>query len=1099
MSPVEFANQDRGYWYKLRGRACETRIDPGAQQSGVRGQQAPNLIEICGDWGEFSDAVELSPLGVCRPLSSGVRGSGGSVQRTACVPPKPTNLTVAGVSDSEATLKWQASEGATDYAVRLDGVVVDDSIGDVTEYRFIGLAARTAHVLSVDAKNSVGSSASAELTLLVPPHGLSATTTRNSISLSWTLDGRATKAEARLGATGNVEDADARTSHTFDQSIRPSSSYTVYVRAANAQGSSAWASMSVATQGGCASQQPAKPESSRDQLVETETRWSDPVGGQTAEEQRERHQPQTRSVTWSSSGCRWVTGDWTDAGGAVWKRWTPTGVTRVAPAKPANSQTIVVRSETRWAEPVGGRTAEEQRNSVQRQSRSVTWDETACAWSTGAWGDPGSPSWTPWKPTGVTRAAPAKPVDSQNIVVRSNTRWAEPVGGRTAEEQRDSVQRQSRSVTWDETACAWSTGAWGDPGSPSWTPWKPTGVTRAAPAKPADSQNIVARSETRWAEPVGGRTAEELRDSVQRQSRSVSWDTTAGAWSTGTWGNVGPPSWTLWSATGVTRAAPAKPANSQTIVVRSETRWAEPVGGRTAEEQRDLVQRQSRSVSWDTADCAWITGSWGNVGSPAWTPWRPTGVTRVAPAKPSGNQSIVVRSETRWAEPVGGNTAEEQRDLVQRQSRRVSWDAADCAWITGSWGNVGSPAWTPWSSTGRIRTAPAKPAGTLVEEVSPRRTQLDWQLRGMTAHEVIRVRMQRRSRSVTWDETLCAWQTGQYGRATYFWSGWSDTGNTKPKPSDDVVRVTVQTTTQTRWVRIDDGVFCLLEEQSRTGVRYSYHRRPHVWSDSAHAWLDGRRNPRPYFTEPPGAFHWSSWTRTGRSQRCLQSPADGTASGQSGSAATAPAARLQAGSYHFVWGAHAFTFAVPEGATVILSARTLGSGIEAAVFSSSNGAELVVDPGSLPAHSASSGPTVTGVTDATLLAIAASIRQAAPQVAAQQAEAEQACAVAEGGSFRLDLDADPCIAVWGGGTATVSRSGSSLTLVLASSRSWLVVAATHGASEIPAVMLVDIASGGYLTIKAADGTELSRNLGTGGEVLGALFDAMLPQPGDDTS
>ena len=949
MSPVEFANQDRGYWYKLRGRACETRIDPGAQQSGVRGQQAPNLIEICGDWGEFSDAVELSPLGVCRPLSSGVRGSGGSVQRTACVPPKPTNLTVAGVSDSEATLKWQASEGATDYAVRLDGVVVDDSIGDVTEYRFIGLAARTAHVLSVDAKNSVGSSASAELTLLVPPHGLSATTTRNSISLSWTLDGRATKAEARLGATGNVEDADARTSHTFDQSIRPSSSYTVYVRAANAQGSSAWASMSVATQGGCASQQPAKPESSRDQLVETETRWSDPVGGQTAEEQRERHQPQTRSVTWSSSGCRWVTGDWTDAGGAVWKRWTPTGVTRVAPAKPANSQTIVVRSETRWAEP------------------------------------------------------------------------------------------------------------------------------------------------------VGGRTAGELRDLVERQSRSVSWDTTAGAWSTGTWGNVGPPSWTLWSATGVTRAAPAKPANSQTIVVRSETRWAEPVGGRTAEEQRDLVQRQSRSVSWDTADCAWITGSWGNVGSPAWTPWRPTGVTRVAPAKPSGNQSIVVRSETRWAEPVGGNTAEEQRDLVQRQSRRVSWDAADCAWITGSWGNVGSPAWTPWSSTGRIRTAPAKPAGTLVEEVSPRRTQLDWQLRGMTAHEVIRVRMQRRSRSVTWDETLCAWQTGQYGRATYFWSGWSDTGNTKPKPSDDVVRVTVQTTTQTRWVRIDDGVFCLLEEQSRTGVRYSYHRRPHVWSDSAHAWLDGRRNPRPYFTEPPGAFHWSSWTRTGRSQRCLQSPADGTASGQSGSAATAPAARLQAGSYHFVWGAHAFTFAVPEGATVILSARTLGSGIEAAVFSSSNGAELVVDPGSLPAHSASSGPTVTGVTDATLLAIAASIRQAAPQVAAQQAEAEQACAVAEGGSFRLDLDADPCIAVWGGGTATVSRSGSSLTLVLASSRSWLVVAATHGASEIPAVMLVDIASGGYLTIKAADGTELSRNLGTGGEVLGALFDAMLPQPGDDTS
>ena len=58
-SPVSFTNQSRGYWYKLRGRTCEFRTDPGeqVQGSGPSGQQAVDPAPVCGDWSKFSDPV----------------------------------------------------------------------------------------------------------------------------------------------------------------------------------------------------------------------------------------------------------------------------------------------------------------------------------------------------------------------------------------------------------------------------------------------------------------------------------------------------------------------------------------------------------------------------------------------------------------------------------------------------------------------------------------------------------------------------------------------------------------------------------------------------------------------------------------------------------------------------------------------------------------------------------------------------------------------------------------------------------------------------------------------------------------------------------
>lgn len=61
-SPVSFTGQSRGYWYKLRGRTCEHRTDPGSRDSGSDQRQAPQILEVCGAWSAFSNAVKVATL-----------------------------------------------------------------------------------------------------------------------------------------------------------------------------------------------------------------------------------------------------------------------------------------------------------------------------------------------------------------------------------------------------------------------------------------------------------------------------------------------------------------------------------------------------------------------------------------------------------------------------------------------------------------------------------------------------------------------------------------------------------------------------------------------------------------------------------------------------------------------------------------------------------------------------------------------------------------------------------------------------------------------------------------------------------------------------
>ena len=169
-SPVTFADQDRGYWYKLRGRACETRTDPGGQQSGPGGRQGPpQAFEVCGDWA-YSQPVEIAPLGVCEAISPGPIGASdeAGATATACIPSGETFEIVEDNTETtynSISFEWTESAGATKYEVRvrLDGStkeVKTATLKDATarSHKFDGLKPGTDYDIGVRGVNEFGDS-----------------------------------------------------------------------------------------------------------------------------------------------------------------------------------------------------------------------------------------------------------------------------------------------------------------------------------------------------------------------------------------------------------------------------------------------------------------------------------------------------------------------------------------------------------------------------------------------------------------------------------------------------------------------------------------------------------------------------------------------------------------------------------------------------------------------------------------------------------------------------------------------------------------------------------------------------------------------------
>ena len=199
----------------------------------------------------------LPPLVACTPGPVPRSIDPGDPLPMDCRLAAPTNLRVTSVSGTSATLTWNDVAPATGSKVRLDGIAYNtDTLGDVNSYVFDDLTPGTAHVLEVASSVAGGDSAFASLTLLAPPTLSTPSTTSSSITLSWTDDDNAARAEGydvkRVASGSNceadgVDGSTSSTSFSFSQGVLAGTTYVICVRARNEHGTSAWASITART------------------------------------------------------------------------------------------------------------------------------------------------------------------------------------------------------------------------------------------------------------------------------------------------------------------------------------------------------------------------------------------------------------------------------------------------------------------------------------------------------------------------------------------------------------------------------------------------------------------------------------------------------------------------------------------------------------------------------------------------------------------------------------------------------------------------------------------------------------------------------------
>ena len=179
---------------------------------------------------------------------TGSRVSAWSSAAATTAPAAPSDLSAAA-TDAALTLSWSAVTGATSYDVKQGESGTVTAVPSGTSHTFSGLTANTAYTLYVRASNSGGTSdwsSTAATTLLATPSGLSAAAASTTITLSWSAVTGATGYDVRLGATGDVTAVASGTSHTFS-GLTADTAYTLYARARNSSGTSAWASVAATT------------------------------------------------------------------------------------------------------------------------------------------------------------------------------------------------------------------------------------------------------------------------------------------------------------------------------------------------------------------------------------------------------------------------------------------------------------------------------------------------------------------------------------------------------------------------------------------------------------------------------------------------------------------------------------------------------------------------------------------------------------------------------------------------------------------------------------------------------------------------------------
>ena len=186
-----------------------------------------------------------------RALNTGGSSAAASLAATTLPnpPAAPTGLTVSSATQTQLTLSWTKSTGATAYSIQIDSGTAT-AIGNVASTIVTGLSAGTEYTLKVFASNAGGSSAAASLTAITlpaVPTGLSSSgITQTSITLNWTKSSGASSYDVRGGTLTAWTNAGDVATYTFS-GLTANTQYSLEVRAKNSAGSTDGASVASRT------------------------------------------------------------------------------------------------------------------------------------------------------------------------------------------------------------------------------------------------------------------------------------------------------------------------------------------------------------------------------------------------------------------------------------------------------------------------------------------------------------------------------------------------------------------------------------------------------------------------------------------------------------------------------------------------------------------------------------------------------------------------------------------------------------------------------------------------------------------------------------
>jgi fibronectin type 3 domain-containing protein len=201
---------------------------------------------------------------------SAASGSNGSTGGGGLAPTAPTGL-AATAGDTQVSLTWTASSGATSYHVKRSttsgGPYIQLSSPTATSYMDTGLTDGTKYFYVVSALNSSGESAnsaeaSATPALAIPaiPTGLAATAGDTQVSLTWTASSGATSYHVKRSTTSGgpyTQIANPTSAGYSDTGLTNGTKYFYVVSAVNPSGESANSTEVIATPAGVVQIPPA--------------------------------------------------------------------------------------------------------------------------------------------------------------------------------------------------------------------------------------------------------------------------------------------------------------------------------------------------------------------------------------------------------------------------------------------------------------------------------------------------------------------------------------------------------------------------------------------------------------------------------------------------------------------------------------------------------------------------------------------------------------------------------------------------------------------------------------------------------------------------